>query len=74
MPERQLRQSLADLACAVSRKVRNCVASNEAARHLLDAEKELLLAVRAMVDGKIRWIESLKQPAAGAGANEQPAQ
>lgn len=73
MSQRRLRQSLAELTCAVSRRLHNCIATSEAARHLLDAEKELLLAARAVIDGKIRWIESLKQPKAATEAKEEPA-
>lgn len=61
MADRPLLDSLAELARAAEEKLRNRLAANEVAKHLLAADKEVLLAVRAMIDGKIKWIESLTQ-------------
>lgn len=57
---RRMGRELGELAVALCGKVRERIASNEAARHLLDADRELLLAVRSCIDGKVNWIDSIK--------------
>ncbi len=41
-------------------------------RHLLGADRELLLAARALIDAKVKWLESLKHAPAESGPPEEP--
>ncbi|MCX7598394.1 MAG: hypothetical protein N2512_05945 [Armatimonadetes bacterium] len=73
MPQHPLVQNLADVARVAGEKLRKRLADSEVARHLLAADRELLLAVRAVIDGKVKWIESLTQVSSPAETNGGPA-
>ncbi len=45
-------------------KVKNFLLT-EAGRHLLNSRKELLLAIRALIDQKIDWVDRLGREPAG---------
>jgi hypothetical protein len=39
--------------------------------HLLGADKELLLAARALIDAKVKWLDSLKHAPAESAPPEE---
>jgi hypothetical protein len=45
---------------------------SEIGRHLLGAKKEMLLATRAVIDAKVKWLESLDQTPAEPCPPEEP--
>ena len=53
---------IAEIARAFRRKLRECVSASEPLKHLANAEREVLLAARALLDAKIRWLEKLQEP------------
>lgn len=40
-------------------------------RHLLAADREILLAARAVIDAKVKWLDSLKHPPAQESPTEE---
>ena len=61
-----------ELAEQMRRKVQKLVASSEPLRHLVNAKKEVLLAVRALIDAKIECLDKLLQPPEEPAGREVP--
>jgi hypothetical protein len=51
-------------------KVRQMMGS-EIGRHLLGAERELLLAAKSCLDAKVKWLDSLQQTPAESTPHEE---
>ena len=64
--------TMRELCEQVHRQVHKCIAESEPLRHLVNAKKEMLLALRAVLDAKIQRLEKLLEPPEEPAGREVP--